>query len=43
MCCFSGIYYMHSSGAVGEDQRFLVTLLTRIPRAPGGWDAAVAT
>lgn len=42
MCCFSGIYYLHSSGALGADQRFLVTLLTRIPRGTGGWDAARA-
>jgi hypothetical protein len=39
MCCFSGIYYMHSTGVVGPDQRFVVTLLTRVPRS-GGWEAA---
>jgi hypothetical protein len=39
MCCFSGKYYMHSTGAVGADQRFLVALLTRVPRGPG-WGAA---
>jgi len=39
MCCFSAKYYLHSAGAVGEDQRYLVTLLTRIPRGPG-WEAA---
>jgi hypothetical protein len=41
MCCFSGSYYLHSAGTVGEDQRFIVALLTRVPRAPG-WDAARA-
>lgn len=40
MCCFSGIYYLHSSGVLRADQRFVVTLLTRISRTPGGWDAA---
>jgi hypothetical protein len=39
MCCFSGQYYLHSAGAVGADQRFVVTLLTRQPRGPG-WEAA---
>lgn len=39
MCCFSGIYYMHSAGVVGADQRFVVALLTRVPRS-GGWEAA---
>jgi hypothetical protein len=39
MCCFSGQYYLHSAGAVGADKRFLVTLLTREPRARG-WAAA---
>jgi hypothetical protein len=39
MCCFSGQYYIHSAGAVGDDRRFVVTLLTRVPRAPG-WAAA---
>lgn len=39
MCCFSGRYYLHSSGAVGSDRRFLVALLTREPRGPG-WAAA---
>ena len=37
MCCFSGQTYLHSSGALGEDDRFLVVLLTREPRGPG-WD-----
>jgi hypothetical protein len=41
MCCFAGTYYMHSTGAVGVDQRFLVALLTRVPRAPG-WEASRA-
>jgi hypothetical protein len=39
MCCFSGKYYMHSTGTVGPDHRFIVALLTRLPRAPG-WEAA---
>ena len=39
MCCFSGIYYLHSTGAVGPEQRFVVALLTRVPRGPG-WEAA---
>lgn len=39
MCCFSGKYYIHSTGAVGGDRRFLMALLTRAPRAPG-WEAA---
>lgn len=39
MCCFSGEYYLHSVGAVGPDRRFLVAILTRVPRA-GGWEAA---
>ena len=29
MCCFSAQTYLHSSGAVGADDRFLVVLLTR--------------
>ena len=41
MCCFSGRYYLHSAGAVGPDRRFLVTLLSRTPRA-GGWGGARA-
>ncbi|WP_219414879.1 serine hydrolase [Pseudonocardia nigra] len=39
MCCFSGQYYLHSTGAVGAEQRFVVALLTRVPRGPG-WEAA---
>lgn len=39
MCCFSGISYMHSAGAVGSDQRFVVALLARVPRSDG-WEAA---
>jgi hypothetical protein len=39
MCCFSGKYYLHSTGAVGGERRFLMALLTRVPRAPG-WEAA---
>jgi hypothetical protein len=41
MCCFSGKTYLHSSGAVGAGDRYLVILLTREPRGPG-WDAARA-
>lgn len=39
MCCIAGRYYLHSSGAVGADQRFVVTLLSRPPRA-AGWGSA---
>lgn len=39
MCCFSGQYYLHSAGVVGPDERFVVVVLTRVPRAPG-WAAA---
>jgi len=39
MCCFSGISSMHSAGAVGSDQRFVVALLTGVPRS-GGREAA---
>jgi hypothetical protein len=39
MCCFSGQYYLHTAGSVGADQRYLVALLTRVPRS-GGWEAA---
>jgi hypothetical protein len=35
MCCFSGRYYLHSAGAVGPDRRFVVTMLTRMPRGEG--------
>lgn len=41
MCCFSGQYYLHSAGVVGPDERFVVVVLTRIPRGPG-WAAARA-
>lgn len=40
MCCFSGDYYLHSAGLVGADQRYVVVLLSRIPRS--GWEAARA-
>jgi hypothetical protein len=33
MCCFSGKYYLHTAGVVGADRRFVVTLLSRVPRA----------
>jgi hypothetical protein len=39
MCCVSGQYYLHTAGSVGPDQRYLVALLTRVPRS-GGWAAA---
>ena len=35
MCCFSGKTYLHSSGAVGAGDRYLVILLTREPRGLG--------
>lgn len=39
MCCIAGERYLHSTGAVGADQRFLVALLTRVPRG-AGWHTA---
>jgi hypothetical protein len=39
MCCFSGKTYLHTSGAIGADDRYLVVLLTREPKGPG-WDSA---
>lgn len=39
MCCFSDRYYLHSAGVVDAQQRYVVALLGRIPRAPG-WDQA---
>ncbi|HXV93304.1 MAG TPA: serine hydrolase [Pseudonocardia sp.] len=39
MCCFSRQYHLHSVGVVGPDERFLVALLSRLPRDPG-WDTA---
>lgn len=39
LCCFSGRYYLHSTGAVGTDQRYVVVLLATLPRGPG-WAAA---
>ncbi|GAA3218485.1 hypothetical protein GCM10017691_01310 [Pseudonocardia petroleophila] len=41
MCCFSGQYYLHSAGTVGLDQRYVVSVLTRVPTGPG-WSAARA-
>jgi hypothetical protein len=41
MCCFSRQYYLHSAGAVGAGQRFVVVMLARVPRDPG-WEAARA-
>jgi hypothetical protein len=38
MCCFSGEYYLHTAGAVGADQRFVMAFLTRQPRGKG-WPA----
>ena len=37
MCCIAGQYHLHSAGAVGADQRFVVVLLARMPRG-GGWE-----
>ncbi|MDT7705677.1 MAG: hypothetical protein QOG20_1284, partial [Pseudonocardiales bacterium] len=34
-----GIYCLHSVGAADDGQRFLVALLSRVPRS-GGWQAA---
>ncbi|WP_181782608.1 serine hydrolase, partial [Pseudonocardia pini] len=39
MCCFSQRYYLHSAGVIGEDARFVVSLLSIQPRS-GGWAAA---
>ena len=39
MCCFSGQYYLHSAGALGADRRFVLALLTRVPRSEG-WPGA---
>ncbi|WP_232664836.1 hypothetical protein [Pseudonocardia sp. TRM90224] len=39
MCCVSDMYYLHSTGVVGQDQRFVIALLTRMPRGEG-WTAA---
>jgi hypothetical protein len=39
MCCFSGQYYLHSAGALGADRRFVMALLTRVPRSEG-WPGA---
>jgi hypothetical protein len=39
MCCFSGQYYLHTAGSIGTDQRYLVAVLTRVPRS-GGWPTA---
>jgi hypothetical protein len=39
MCCFSGRYYLHSAGAVGDDKRFIVALLSRVARGQG-WAGA---
>lgn len=41
MCCFSGKYYLHSTGTIGADRRFVTALLTRVPRGPG-WEASRA-
>lgn len=41
MCCFSGKTYLHSMGAVGAGERYLVVLLTREPKGPG-WDTSRA-
>lgn len=39
MCCFGRVVYLHSAGLVGSDNRFVVALLSRMPRDPG-WDVA---
>lgn len=39
MCCFGPDVYLHSAGLVGSDNRFIVALLSRMPREPG-WDVA---
>jgi hypothetical protein len=39
MCCFGQRYYLHSTGVVGPDSRFVVTLLSTQPRAAGWADA----
>jgi hypothetical protein len=41
MCCFSGQYYLHTAGAVGPEERFVVVLLTRQARTKG-WPTARA-
>jgi hypothetical protein len=41
MCCHSGSYDLHSVGVVGDDQRFVVALLGRLPSGPG-WRSARA-
>lgn len=41
MCCIDRVYDVHSVGAVGTDQRYVVALLTRVPLS-GGYPAATA-
>ncbi len=41
MCCIAGERYLHSIGAVGADQRFVVVLLSTQPQGRS-WDAARA-
>lgn len=39
MCCPTGHRYLHSAGAVGPEQRFVVALLTLTPRRSSGESA----
>ncbi len=41
MCCPTGHRYLHSAGAVGPEQRFVVALLAQTPRR-SGWESARA-
>lgn len=42
MCCQSGRAHLHTAGVAGPDQRYLVVVLSRVPRA-ARWDAARAS
>lgn len=41
MCCHSGRRHLHTAGAVGADQRYVVVLMSRVPRS-SDWDSARA-
>lgn len=41
MCCHSGRRHLHTAGAVGADQRYVVVVLSRVPRS-SDWDSARA-
>lgn len=41
MCCHSDRRHLHTAGAVGADQRYVVVLLSRVPRS-SDWDSARA-